>query len=115
LAVGFVLERFGLKIRSEERLVVKRLNWPCLDFSRSTYKSHGSCEEKLANLGTSQQVASFITAALNVGLHIIANFDYPMAFLAIVIQDEALATHDLSLLSGIAIALALAIIAHPSR
>ena len=108
------MERFGLKIRSKEQLVVKRPNWTCSDFSCNTCKSHGSCEGKLANLSTSQQVASFITA-LDVGLHIIANFDYPMAFLAIAIQDEALATHDLSLLSGIAIALALAIIAHPSR
>ena len=114
MAAGFVLERFGLKIRSEERLVVKRLKWPCSDFSHNTCKSHGNCEGKVVNLGTSQQVASFITA-LNVGLHIIANFDYPIAFLAIAIQDVALAIHDLSLLSDIAIALVLAIIAHPSR
>ena len=113
MAAGFVLERFGLKIRSEERLVVKRLKWPCSDFTHSTCKSHGSCEGKVANLGTSQQVASFTT-----DLHIIADSDYqlePMAFLAFVIEDEALAIHDLSSLSDIAIALVLAIIAHPSR
>ena len=113
MAAGFVLERFGLKIRSEERLVVKRLKWLCLDFTHNTCKSHDSCEGKVANLGTGQQFASFIT-----DLHIIADSDYqlePMAFLAFAIEDVALAIHDLSLLSDIATALVLVIIAHPSR